>query len=145
MTILAIGGLVLLAILFVAMKRKSATENLGTLGFNGINSLEKTKRKAVTPRSPWRATSITHDENACEEVKAITGRRFLDSERNIPQLPLPKCDADRCNCKYARHEDRRDVTEDRRMPNGLQAQLHTRTGEDNRRTRKRGRRNTDWT
>jgi len=145
MTILAIGIVFLVAICFFVVKRKSATANLGTLGFNGVNALQKPAKKAVAPRNPWRATSITHDENACEAVKAIAGKRFLDAERNIPKLPLPACDADRCNCMYARHEDRRDSSEDRRTPNALQAQLYDRTGQENRRARKRGRRKTDWT
>lgn len=145
MTILAIGIAFLVAICFFFMRRKSATANPGTLGLNGANSRKKPAKKAVAARNPWRATSITHDENACEAVKTIAGKRFLDAERNIPKLPLPACDSDRCNCTYARYEDRRDSSEDRRTPNALQAQLYDRVGQENRRARKRGRRKTDWT
>ena len=144
MTILAIGVLALLAICFVVIKRKSASKNPGTLGFNGGNPLKSSTRKTIAPRNPWRATSIVHDENACNAVKAIGGKRFFDAERNIPKIPLPTCDATRCNCKFARHEDRRDSSEDRRMPNALHAELYDRTGKGNRRNRKRGRRKTDW-
>ena len=144
MTILAISVLTLLVICFVIAKRKSASENLGALGFNGGNIFKSSTRKSIAPRNPWRATSIVHDEKACDAVKAIGGKRFLDVERNIPKIPLPTCDTTRCNCKYDRHEDRRDSSEDRRMPNALHAELYDRTGKGNRRNRKRGRRKTDW-
>jgi hypothetical protein len=71
-------------------------------------------------------------------------RRFLDVDKATPTFPLPDCDAAQCNCKYARHEDRRDSFYGRRNTNSLQAALYDQTGEVNRRTRKRGRRKTDW-
>lgn len=144
MTILAISVLALLAICFGIIIGKSASENLGTLGLNAGNALKSSTRKSIAPRNPWRATSIVHDQKACDAVKAIGGKRFLDVDRNIPKIPLPTCDANRCNCKYAQHEDRRDSDEDRRLPNALKAQLYDHTGEGNRRSRKRGRRKTDW-
>lgn len=145
MTIVAVSVLILLALCIFAIKRKSVNENLGTLGFNSGNAVKSPTRKAIAPRSRWRATSIVHDEKACDAVKAIGGKRFLDTDRIIPKLPLPNCGATRCNCKYASHEDRRDSIDDRRIPNALQAALYDRTGEENRRTKKRGRRKTDWT
>jgi len=144
MTILAVSILILLAFCIVAIKRKSVNGNPGTLGFNGGNALNNPTRKEIAPRKRWRATSVVHDEKACDAVKAIGGKRFLDTDRNIPKLPLPNCSATRCNCKYASHEDRRDSTEDRRIPNALHAALYDSTGEANRRTQKRGRRKTDW-
>lgn len=144
MTILSISVMALLAICLVVIKRKSTSENLGTLGLNGGNLLKSPARKVTAPRNPWRATSIVHDEKACNAVKTIGGKRFLDVERNIPGIPLPTCDAIRCNCRYTHHEDRRDSSEDRRMPNALHTALYDRTGKGNRRSRKRGRRKTDW-
>ena len=144
MKTIAILIVALIACYFFVVKRRSTTGNQGTLGLNGANALKKSQKKSIAPRNPWRATSIVHDEKACEAVKAIGGKRFLDTDRNIPKLPLPTCNVTRCKCKYVRHEDRRNVTEDRRHPNALQAELYDRSGEANRRARKRGRRKTDW-
>jgi hypothetical protein len=37
-------------------------------------------------------------------TKAINGKRFLDSDRVTPALPLKRCDMSRCNCSYARYD-----------------------------------------
>jgi hypothetical protein len=139
-----IGVLTLLAIYFVVSWYKSSSRNSGTPGGSSKVAATKNGKTAVAPRSPWRATSIVHDAKACNAVKAIGGRRFLDTEKQVPKLPLPECDVERCNCKYVHHEDRRDVSEDRRSPNALHAELYDRSGQVNRRERKRGRRKTDW-
>jgi len=144
MYIVAFIIVLLLAIFIVAVSRKTTVENPGTLGFNGGNAYKNRRENPPAPRNPYRATSIVSDEGACEAVMAIGNKRFLDTERNIPKLPLPGCDVARCNCKYLHHEDRRASQEDRRIPNALQAQLYDRTGQVNRRARKRGRRKTDW-
>lgn len=143
MTTVAIVLLVLLAVCFVIAKRKPAG-GPGVVGLNVRKSPRKSTKSSITPKNHWGATSIFHDEKACDAVKAITGNRYLDSERNIPRLPLPDCDATQCNCRYARHEDRRDDTEDRRSLYRLQAELYDLTGEVSRRTRRRGRRKGDW-
>ena len=152
MTFLATSLLVLLAIFLVVKSRKKAAHDADSMGLNGGRALRKTaskattktSRKPVAPRSRWRATSILPDESACEAVKAIGGKRFLDSEKNIPKLPLPDCDTARCGCTYAHHDDRRDDTEDRRNPNALKADLYNHAGKTSRRKRKRGQRKTDW-
>jgi hypothetical protein len=100
--------------------------------------------KTVTaPASPYRASSIVFDFEACDAVRAIGDRRFLASDRDIPVLPLERCTAAKCNCKYVHHDDRRETSEDRRHPSGLQAELYDRSGEPNRRQKQRGRRKTD--
>jgi len=43
---------------------------------------------------------------ACAAVLACKGKRFLSAE--APRLPLPECDARRCDCKYRHFADRRD-------------------------------------
>ena len=144
MTTVVTGLLVLLAFYFVIVKRRSVAGPKSTSGTIGGNAFRKPTKNSALPRSPWRATSIVPDESSCDAVKRVAGKRFLDTERAIPKLPLPGCDAAVCNCKYARHEDRRDAAEDRRIPNALQAQLHEQQGKSNRRTRRRGRRKTDW-
>jgi hypothetical protein len=139
-----IGVLVLVAIYLVVSWRKSSSKSAARPGRIGNDAAAKAGKTTIAPRNPWRATSIVHDTRACEAVKAIGGRRFLDTEKQLPKLPLPECNAERCNCKYVHHEDRREESEDRRSPNALQAELYDRSGEVNRRARKRGRRKTDW-
>ena len=138
-----IGVLILLAIYLVVAWRRSSSKSQGQSGRVG-SAAQKAGKTAVAPRNPWRATSIAHDARACDAVKAIGRRRFLDTEKQLPKLPLPDCNAERCNCKYVHHEDRRDESEDRRSPNALHAELYDRSGQVNRRERKRGRRKTDW-
>lgn len=93
--------------------------------------------------NPYSATSISFDDTACDAVKAIGDRLFLDADRDTPLLPLPGCDAPRCNCKYVHREDRREVGEDRRHPSGLQAELYDAGVNSNRREKNRGRRGDD--
>ncbi len=101
-------------------------------------------RAAPQARNPYRCTSIVPGDGACGAVEAIGNRRFLQVERKVPTLPLPDCDVAQCNCKYAHHEDRRDSQEDRRHPAALQTELYDKSGNQNRRGRKRGRRKNDW-
>ena len=102
------------------------------------------KTAAVAPRHPYRATSIAFDDAACEAVKALGNKRFLDRDRDVPRLPLADCSKSQCSCKYAHHDDRRDSSEDRRHPSGLKAELYERGSEPNKREKKRGRRKSDW-
>lgn len=99
--------------------------------------------EAQTPMGAYRCTSIVFEESACAAVKAIGSKRFLAVDRNTPMLPLPECDQSRCNCKYMRHDDRRDVNDDRRWANTLQTALYEEGGKQDRRMKKRGRRKTD--
>lgn len=142
--ILSIIFILLFAIFLIAVMRKTSNGSSGTLGFNAGNLQKKPRRNSPAPRKPYRATSIVHDDHACGAVKAIGNKRFLDTDRVIPALPLSDCDVAQCNCKYAHHEDRRNSLEDRRNPIALQSELYDRTGSTSRRTRKRGRRKTDW-
>ncbi|MCB1856198.1 MAG: hypothetical protein H6988_04965 [Pseudomonadales bacterium] len=97
-----------------------------------------------TPRAkPYSATSIACDDTACDAARALGDRQFLDTDRDTPMLPLPGCDAARCNCRYVHREDRREVGEDRRHPAGLQAELYETGVNKNRRRQKRGRRRND--
>ena len=80
---------------------------------------------------------------ACDAVNAIADQRFLDRDKATPRLPLSDCDAMKCRCKYANHEDRREDEGDQRQPGSLQSDLYDRTGRESRRGNKRGRRKTD--
>lgn len=95
------------------------------------------------PMNNYKATSITCGENACAAVRAIKDKRFLVKDKDIPPIPVPGCDAKKCTCIYAHHEDRREDDHERRGPRGLRTDLHSYTAESERRT-KRGRRKTDW-
>ncbi len=48
---------------------------------------------------------IPHPSGHCEAVEKIAGKRLLADE--APALPLPDCDAEECNCRYAQYKDRR--------------------------------------
>lgn len=96
---------------------------------------------ALHAGNPWRATSIVHGKHACDAVKAIANKRFLDIETIIPALPLSNCNVSACTCKYAYYEDRRTQTEDRRHQASPQSELYS--GGTNRRRKKRGRREGD--
>lgn len=79
--------------------------------------------------SKYHAVSVRHGANACAAVNKIAGQRFLASE--APDLPLPGCDADECDCRFIHHDDRRSG-KDRRSPfspGGVAAATGTYTGE----------------
>jgi hypothetical protein len=86
---------------------------------------------------------MVFDECACDAVKAIGKQRFLRASGDTPTLPLPTCDASKCNCKYMHHDDRRDDNDDRRLAAALRTELYEDSGNANRRANKRGRRKAD--
>jgi hypothetical protein len=143
MEVIYIVFFVIVATLLILAMRKTFSSP-GTLGFNGGNVVRKSKKNSPVARNPNRAASIVFDVNACDALKAVGSRRFLDTERNLPVVPLPGCSVAKCNCKYAHYEDRRDSDEDQRLPSALLSQLYESTGKANRRQRKRGRRKSDW-
>ncbi|HTE39953.1 MAG TPA: hypothetical protein VK629_03935 [Steroidobacteraceae bacterium] len=60
---------------------------------------------ARTPR-PFQAISIQPGVACCDVARQISGDRFL--AKNAPQLPLYDCTMrDTCQCRYAKHVDRR--------------------------------------
>ena len=109
----------------------------------GAKKQNSSQKSSPRPINPYRATAIICGENSCEAVKAISGKRFLDSEKDIPQIPLPSCDKSKCSCKYEHYLDRRNTDEIRRAPPGLKSQLHPHIENVERRL-KRGRRTSDW-
>jgi hypothetical protein len=143
MEVISIVFVMIVAILVIFAMRKTFSSP-GTLGFNGGNVVRKSKKNSPVARNPYRATSIVFGVNACDAVKAVGSRRFLDTERNLPVVPLPGCSVAKCNCKYVHYQDRRISDEDQRLPSALLSQLYESTGKENRRQRKRGRRKSDW-
>jgi hypothetical protein len=93
------------------------------------------RKPAALPRA-WHAVTIVTNEQCCPAARARADCRYLSKE--APALPLPECDAPRCECKYRHFDDRR-----RKSRRGAE-----RTGmpgkavEDERRS-SRGRRTTD--
>jgi hypothetical protein len=46
--------------------------------FLTVTILKSSKRTSLLARNPYRATSIVSRAGACDAVKAIAGKRFLD-------------------------------------------------------------------
>ncbi len=64
------------------------------------------KRDRDSKSSEYRGVQINADRaDACAEVRAIVGQRFLSDE--VPMLPLDGCDAVTCKCTYELYDDRR--------------------------------------
>ena len=60
------------------------------------------------------AVTIVPAGNACAAAKALDGRMMLATE--APRLPLTDCAAPlQCQCRFAKHADRRDADDERRM------------------------------
>jgi hypothetical protein len=66
-------------------------------------SVPKREKQGASQR--WHAVAIIGSRTACAAAQACKGKRYLSGE--APQLPLAKCDAARCECKYRHFEDRR--------------------------------------
>ena len=110
---------------------------------SGPKKRNSSQKLAAKPINPYRATAIICGDNSCEAVKVISGKRFLDADKDIPHIPLPNCDTPKCSCKYEHYLDRRNTEEIRRAPPGLRSQLHLHIENVERRL-KRGRRTSDW-
>jgi hypothetical protein len=138
-------AVIAMSALFMIMRSKARKPTTAESRANGKSrAVARSKTAAVAPRHPYRATSIEFDDAACDAVKALGRKRFLDRERDVPRLPLKDCSNSQCTCKYAHHDDRRDSSEDRRHPSALKSELYERGSDPNRREKKRGRRKSDW-
>jgi hypothetical protein len=80
----------------------------------------------------YRCVELRYPGDACDAVKRIGAKRFLPGE--APGIPVPGCDAARCTCRYAHHEDRRH--DDRRHPFAQQASEPPSSAGGERRTKK---------
>ena len=101
----------------------------------------RSARGTVHLHNPYQAVSINYGGCACSAIKAIGDKRFLADQ--APRVPLQECNAERCDCKYVRHDDRR-LKEDRRALYCLQTDLHVVGGESEKRAPGIGRRSTDF-
>lgn len=109
--------------------------NLGKWLRPRSRTADATKKKPV---SRWQAVTIVPAiQGGCEQAHALAGKPFLVNE--APELPLPGCDAARCNCRFSRREDRREGPR-RAADDGLTT---TFVFDNDRRKRKSGRRKDD--
>jgi hypothetical protein len=93
----------MVAVVFIVVRLLSARKQA---------DYEEVSRENGLP-NPYHAVSIRYPMNACEAAKQLTDKRFLANE--APKLPLPKCTASSCHCRYEHYEDRRGG-EERRVP-----------------------------
>jgi hypothetical protein len=99
---------------------------LALAGWFWLRRRARTRRELEAQSAPRRnvtdtayhAVAIRSPKDACAAAKALAGQRFLASE--APNLPLPACDALRCECHFAHYDDRRSG-KDRRTPFGAGA------------------------
>ena len=99
---LAVILLLLVSIWWLVRKRRQAQQD----------AQEPVSRSREGSAS-YHAVSIKFQKDACNAAKAMAGRRFLATA--APNLPLPDCDANTCQCRFAHHDDRRSG-KDRRSP-----------------------------
>ena len=88
----------------------------------------------------YQSVSIHAYGGACDAAKALSGERFLSGD--APLIPLEGCDAEKCNCIYRHHEDRRSGESDRRKKHEVTDEILT-TSEFEERRNARGRRAKD--
>ncbi len=115
-----------------------------TFSFRRSGKATRLTKSRPAARNPYRATSIVNEGNSCAAVKKLLNTRFLDVDKDIPSLPVAGCNIGHCNCKYVKHEDRREDSEDRRTPLTLRSDLYEQAGNENRRSTRGGRRKRDF-
>jgi hypothetical protein len=142
-SIIVFLALILVGVAAATVVLQSNKQKLQKGKNTGTKKRNSSQKSASNPIDRYRATAIICGENSCEAVKAVSGKRFLDADKDIPKIPLPNCDTPKCCCKYEHYSDRRDTSEIRRGPPGLQSQLHPHIENVERRL-KRGRRTSDW-
>jgi hypothetical protein len=103
---------------------------IGWWFLSGPKKVDRPKNTRTAGR--FHAVAIECGTDACPAANELRNMRLLSGE--APQLPLPDCDAPRCDCRYVHFDDRRD--EDRRHPyagiNQVFGTADQRSGEDRR-------------
>lgn len=79
---------------------------------NAARSRSKDRRVGDSG-TQYHAVAIRFSHTACDSAKKLEGQRFLAAA--APQLPLPGCDRDRCDCRFQHYDDRR-CGRERRSP-----------------------------
>ena len=146
--IVVVTGVLLLCFAYVAVRLvragKPGADAKGS-GHPSTRGKKAARPEKVYParRNPYRATSIVNERNPCSAVTRLLNVRFLDLDKRLPSLPVAGCNATKCHCKYAHHDDRRDEDSDRRSFNALTSNLFEHSGKENKRSSRGGRRKTD--
>ncbi|GIU07958.1 hypothetical protein [Shewanella glacialipiscicola] len=120
--------------------------------YNGTPKRHKPYVKVRTPHANesksqplqpdnFHSVSIVNDGHCCEQITAISGKRFLS--KDAPEIPMEDCTVTNCQCRYQHYDDRRQLGNDRRIGFGVTRDLFGAFGEQNRRDRPMGRRATD--
>lgn len=137
--LLALGVIVVIALAVLKMKPKG-----GNRKTRGRQSRTRVGQAAASSgQSSFSATTIVPGGNACQAARNLQSRLFLDSELNVPKLPLRECtQVQDCHCKYRHQPDRRSNEDDRRA-HTLETELYPVAEGEDRREPKRGRRSTD--
>ena len=105
------------------------------------SSSNKTRSPRARTMHRYQAVSICAMDGHCQGAGDLAEHRFL--VKNAPPLPLPECNADTCQCRYVRHEDRRHQGWDRRLAIDTEDHVYEHEGGSERR-HERGRRKSDW-
>jgi hypothetical protein len=100
----------------------------------------KKSAAAIQQQSAYHSIGCVGD---CRWLEPYKGKRYLPDE--APPLPVPECTSSNCKCRYVHYDDRREDDADRRGIVGLRNELYSHSGESDRRTRSRGRRDSDYT
>lgn len=95
--------------------------------------------QSVTVHEYRGVSVIATEDDCCQAVRGIAGKRFLADE--APRLPLNDCDAAVCRCKYKRFDDRREDSR-RSSDIGFDSTIHW-YSEEQRSIKARGRRSDD--
>lgn len=109
-------------------KARSAPEYRASSHYKSVKSAANGRFRAVSC------------SGGCPSIRNLEGKRFLEQE--APILPLPGCNASRCDCVYVHHDDRRTGRKDRRGLSRISKEFFDYSGKPNRRMR-RGRRASD--
>lgn len=101
---------------------------------------KKTSNLSADRHYSFKSAEIAFQENACDAVKQMEGKRFL--VRDVPPIPVPDCTSPNCECSYIRHNDRRGLSVDRRTFFNAYNSQYLDNGKEERRE-KAGRRESD--
>ncbi len=87
---------------------------LGAGGASGRVTRRRAKPYAneYQSTSRYRCCTIEPGPGACEAVTRLQEKRILQVD--APMLPLQECGRLQCDCRYRRHQDRREPEPDRR-------------------------------
>jgi len=77
------------------------------------DNLKWDRRVGFGAPRPFCAVSIEPTQASCSAAESIKAQRFLSAD--APSLPLPRCDAPKCVCRYMHFSDRRSGALDRRL------------------------------